>query len=155
MALITLTSDIGSPDYLVGAIKAQLLRLIPNAQIIDISHAIPPFNYPQASYVCRSAIQHFPSHTFHVILVDLFANPSNHLVLAFHQNQYFLCANNGLLSMILEGTPEMVVGISMDPTITKTTLQITESMGLVINKLDQGTSIKEVGAEEINFFYDF
>jgi len=53
--------------------------------------------------------------------------------------------------MILEGTPEMVVGISMDPTITKTTLQITESMGLVINKLDQGTSIKEVGAEEINF----
>ncbi|NDE78542.1 MAG: hypothetical protein EB047_04960, partial [Chitinophagaceae bacterium] len=83
MALITLTSDIGSPDYLVGAIKAQLLRLVPNAQIIDISHAIPPFNYPQASYVCRSAIRHFPSHTFHVILVDLFANPSNHLVLAF------------------------------------------------------------------------
>jgi S-adenosylmethionine hydrolase len=112
MALITLTSDIGSPDYLVGAIKAQLLQLVPNAQIIDISHAIPPFNYPQASYVCRSAIQHFPSHTFHVILVDLFAKPSDHLILAFHQNQYFLCANNGLLSMILEGPPEMVVGIN-------------------------------------------
>ncbi|MFN9980102.1 MAG: SAM-dependent chlorinase/fluorinase, partial [bacterium] len=50
MALITLTSDIGSPDYLVGAIKAQLLQLIPDAQLIDISHHIPPFNYPQASY---------------------------------------------------------------------------------------------------------
>ena len=151
MALITLTSDIGSPDYLVGAIKAQLLQLVPNAQIIDISHAIPPFNYPQASYVCRSAIQHFPSHTFNVILVDLFAKPSDHLILAFHQNQYFLCANNGLLSMILEGTPEMVVGIKLDPTVTKTTLQITEAIGLVIHKIDQGISLKEVGAQEVNF----
>ena len=33
MALITLTSDIGSPDYLVGAIKAQLLQLIPDAKV--------------------------------------------------------------------------------------------------------------------------
>ena len=65
MALITLTSDIGSPDYLVGAIKAQLLQLNSDFQLIDISHHIPPFNYTQAAYVCRSAIRHFPPHTFH------------------------------------------------------------------------------------------
>lgn len=102
MALITLTSDIGSPDYLVGAIKAQLLQLIPDAQLIDISHHIPPFNYPQASYVCRSAIRHFPPFSFHLILVDLFATPPKQLLLAFHQDHYFLTADNGLLSMILE-----------------------------------------------------
>jgi S-adenosylmethionine hydrolase len=151
MALITLTSDIGSPDYLVGAIKAQLLRQVPAAQIIDISHAIPPFNYPQASYVCRSAIRHFPSHTFHVILVDLFANPSNHLVLAFHQQHYFLAANNGLLSMILEGVPEMVVGIPLPANTAKTTLQLTEAMGTLINKIDQGISLQQLGTEEIEF----
>ena len=60
MPLITLTSDIGSPDYLVGAVKAQLLQLNPDFQIVDISHNIPPFNYPQAAYVCRSAIKNFP-----------------------------------------------------------------------------------------------
>lgn len=151
MALITLTSDIGSPDYLVGAIKAQLLRQVPAAQIIDISHAIPPFNYPQASYVCRSAIRHFPSHTFHIILVDLFANPSNHLVLAFHQQHYFLAANNGLLSMILEGVPEMVIGIPLPANSARTTLQLTEVMGTIINKIDQGISLQQLGAEEIEF----
>jgi S-adenosylmethionine hydrolase len=101
MALITLTSDIGSPDYLVGAIKAQLLQLSNDFQLIDISHNIPPFNYTQAAYVCRSAIRHFPPHTFHLIMVDLFGTKPKQLLLAFHQEHYFICADNGLLSMIL------------------------------------------------------
>jgi S-adenosyl-L-methionine hydrolase (adenosine-forming) len=62
--LLTLTSDIGSPDYLVGAVKAQLLQLNADFQIIDISHNIPPFNYPQAAYVCRSAIKNFPDFSY-------------------------------------------------------------------------------------------
>jgi hypothetical protein len=33
------------------------------------------------------------------------------LLLAFHQQQYILCADNGLLSMILEETPEIVIGL--------------------------------------------
>ncbi|HEX2846838.1 MAG TPA: SAM-dependent chlorinase/fluorinase, partial [Chitinophagaceae bacterium] len=35
MPLITLTSDIGSPDYLVGVVKAQLLQINPEFQIVD------------------------------------------------------------------------------------------------------------------------
>ncbi len=151
MALITLTSDIGSPDYLVGAIKAQLLQLIPDAQLIDISHHIPPFNYPQASYVCRSAIRHFPPFSFHLILVDLFASPPKQLLLAFHQDHYFLTADNGLLSMILEGTPAMVIGIPLDETISKTTLQLTEVMGSVINRINKGEAIQRLGTPDIRF----
>jgi S-adenosylmethionine hydrolase len=151
MALITLTSDIGSPDYLVGAIKAQLLQLIPDAQLIDISHHIPPFNYPQASYVCRSAIRHFPPFSFHLILVDLFATPPKQLLLAFHQDHYFLTADNGLLSMILEGTPAMVIGIPLNETISKTTLQLTEVMGNIINRINKGESIERLGIPDIRF----
>jgi S-adenosylmethionine hydrolase len=40
--LITLSSDIGQPDYLVGAIKATLLKINPDFQLIDITHQIPP-----------------------------------------------------------------------------------------------------------------
>ena len=72
MPLLTLTSDIGQQDYLVSAVKAQLLRVNPDFTIIDISHTIPPFNYPQAAYVCRSAIRNFPEFTYHIILVNLF-----------------------------------------------------------------------------------
>ena len=72
MALLTLTSDIGNQDYLVGAVKAQLLQANPGFNIVDISNNISPFNYPQAAYVCRSAIKNFPDFTYHVILVNLF-----------------------------------------------------------------------------------
>jgi S-adenosylmethionine hydrolase len=139
MALLTLTSDIGSPDYLVGAIKAQLLQLSNDFQLIDISHNIPPFNYTQAAYVCRSAIRHFPPHTFHLIMVDLFGTKPNQLLLAFHQEHYFICADNGLLSMILEDTPEIVMGIPLDEGTPRTTLQVTTIMGqpiLTIGKPD-------------------
>src|SRR5688500_13946436 len=100
MPLVTLSSDIGAQDYLIGAIKAQLLQLNPEFTIVDISHNIPPFNYPQAAYVCRSAIRNFPEFTYHLILVNLFETKPDQLLLAYHQNQYILCADNGLLTMI-------------------------------------------------------
>src|SRR5829696_6651285 len=102
MPLITLTSDIGSQDYLVGAIKGRLLRINSEFQIIDISHSLSPFNYPQAAYVCRSAIKNFPEYTFHIVLVNMFESRPDQMLLAFYKDQYVICADNGLLVMILE-----------------------------------------------------
>src|SRR5258708_15697917 len=116
MALITLTSDIGVKGYLIGAIKGQLLQLDPAFQLVDISHDLSPFNYPQAAYVCRNAVRHFPPFTYHIILVNLFEKRPDQLLLAFHKEQYLLCADNGLLSMILEGKPEMGIGLALDKT---------------------------------------
>ena len=105
MALITLTSDIGHKDYLVGAVKGQLVQVNPTFQILDVSHELSPFNYPQAAYICRNAIRQFPPFTYHLILVNLFERKPEQLLLAFHKEQYLLCADNGLLTMILEGRP--------------------------------------------------
>ncbi len=151
MSLVTLTSDIGSPDYLVGAVKAQLLHINPEFQIIDISHNIPPFNYPQAAYVCRSAIKNFPDFSYHLILVNLFEKKPEQLILAFHNNQYLLCADNGLLTMILEDTPEMVIGIPLEKEAAKNTTYITSVMGNVVNQLVNGTSIKNIGDPDVKY----
>ena len=70
MALLTLTSDFGQKDYLVGAVKGQLAQINPAFNIMDISHDLSPFNYPQAAYVCRNAIRQFPPFTYHLILVE-------------------------------------------------------------------------------------
>ena len=84
MPLITLTSDIGEQDYLVGAVKGRLLRINPEFQIIDITHKLSPFNYPQASYVCRNAIKNFPEFTYHIVLVNLFESRPEQLLFAYH-----------------------------------------------------------------------
>ena len=97
MALLTLTSDIGQQDYLVGAIKGELLKLYPHFRIADISHHLLPFNYPQAAYVARNAIRNFPSHTFHLVLVNLFENKPEQLLLAYLRQAYALHqVKNGL-----------------------------------------------------------
>ncbi len=111
MPLITLTSDIGRQDFLTGAIKGQLLQVNDSFNIVDISHELSPFNYPQAAYVCRNAIKNFPQNTFHIVLVNLFDKRPDHLLLIQHNNQYIGCADNGLITMILEEVPEKIVAL--------------------------------------------
>jgi S-adenosyl-L-methionine hydrolase (adenosine-forming) len=151
MALITLTSDIGVKDYLIGAIKGQLVQIDPAFQLVDVSHELSPFNYPQAAYVCRNAIRHFPPFTFHIILVNLFEKKPEQLLLAFHKEQYLLCADNGLLNMILEGRPEMVIGLPLDRTAVKNTLYCVRVMGQAIQQLSNGAGLLSIGIPDIAF----
>ena len=151
MALITLTSDIGQKDYLVGALKGQLAQINPAFNIMDISHELSPFNYPQAAYVCRNAIRHFPAHTFHIILVNLFEKKPDQLLLAFHNDQYLLCADNGLLNMILESRPEMVIGLPLERTAIKNTLYCIRIMGQAIREITNGASLLSIGVPDVPF----
>lgn len=151
MPLLTLTSDIGHQDYLVAAIKAQLLQIDPGFTIVDISHNITPFNYPQTAYICRSAFRNFPDYTYHIILVNLFEKKPDQLLLAFHNNQYYLCADNGLLNMILEEKPEMIMGIPLEKAANKNTTYCAGVMGNVINQLAQGEPIVNIGTPDINY----
>ncbi|MBX2924766.1 MAG: SAM-dependent chlorinase/fluorinase [Chitinophagaceae bacterium] len=149
MPLITLTSDIGEKDYLVGAVKGQLLQTIPGCSLVDISHQLTPFNYPQAAYICRNAIKNFPEYTFHIVLVNLFENKNEHLLIAFHNQQYILCADNGLLTMITEEKPEMVIGLPMDKLAAKNALYITKILGKAIRSISEGEGISSIGTPDI------
>ena len=148
MPLVTLTSDIGQQDYLVSAAKGRLLRINPEFQIIDISHSLSPFNYLQAAYVCRSAIRNFPEFTFHIVLVNLFESKPDQLLFAFHNNQYLICADNGLMSMIIEEKPEMLIGVPMDKTVIKNTLYCVDVAAKVITQLVNGEPIANIGVPD-------
>lgn len=151
MPLLTLTSDFGNQDYLVGAVKARLLTINPEFQLVDISHSIAPFNFPQAAYVCRSAIKNFPDFSYHLILVNLFDKKPEQLLLAFHKNQYLLCADNGLLTMIMEEKPELVIGIPIQKKEVINTLTCVELLGHAINKLVKGAPLDQIGIPDVNF----
>lgn len=148
MPLVTLTSDIGQQDYLVGAAKGRLLRINPQFQIIDISHSLSPFNYPQAAYVCRSAFKNFPEFTFHIVLINLFESKPDQMLLAFHKDQYVLCADNGLLGMILEDKPEMIIGIPLEKTAIKNTLYCIDVAAKAITQLNNGEPIQNIGVPD-------
>jgi len=150
MPVLTLTSDIGQQDFLVGAVKGQLLQVNPNFSIVDISHNLSPFNYPQAAYVCRSAIKNFPAGTFHIVLINLFDVRPEHLLLTQHNGQYIGCADNGLITMILEEVPQKIVALPLSKSAQKNTLYCASVFANAFNEICSGKSIEEIGDPSIS-----
>lgn len=150
MPLLTLTSDIGEKDYLAGAVKGALLKLDPSFQLIDITHHLSPFNDPQAAYVVRNATKQFPADTFHILLINLFQYKPDHLLMVHHNNQYFCLADNGLITMILEETPQEVVALSLDHTAARNTLACTEVFGRAIQQIAEGKKLADIGDGSIS-----
>ncbi|WP_212005336.1 S-adenosyl-l-methionine hydroxide adenosyltransferase family protein [Chitinophaga sp. HK235] len=145
MSIITLTSDIGMQDYLVGAIKGQLWHYCPECHVTDITHHISPFNLPQATYICKSAFAWFPLGTFHFVLINLFDRRPDHVLVAEHNGQYIGCADNGLLTMIAGGMPEKVVKIPLPANAPKNTFTIIQQLAMAARELSRGKALGEIG----------
>ena len=150
MPLLTLTSDIGQQDFLVGAVKGQLLQANGSFNIVDVTHLLSPFNYPQAAYVCRNAIKNFSAGTFHLVMVNLFDEKPEHMLLAEHNGHYIGCADNGLLTMILEEVPQKVVALTLDKTQQKNTLYCTSIFAKAFNQLLDGKAIETIGDTSVS-----
>ena len=102
MSIITLTTDYGLKDHFVGALKGKLLSEFPEATIIDISHNIDPFNAAEAAYMIGAAYSSFPKGTVHLIGVDIERNTENQHIVMQWNDHYFICADNGILSMLIQ-----------------------------------------------------
>jgi S-adenosylmethionine hydrolase len=101
MAIVTLTTDWQNQDYYAAIVKAGLLSSFPDLQIVDISHSIPHFNILNASFVVANVFSRFPENTIHLICVDSEKKKNTGHVLVKSCNQYFISADNGILTLIL------------------------------------------------------
>lgn len=111
MTAITLTTDLGSKDYYVAALKGTLLKLDPVLHVVDISHHISPFDIAEAAYQVRAAYPNFPEGTVHVIGIDeepVINGASNQLpAIMLLDGQYFVGSDNGFFSLLLlDKTPQ-------------------------------------------------
>ena len=68
--VITLTTDFGQDDPFVGIMKGVILNIVPDAQIVDITHNIEPQNITQAALILNATYPWFPRKTVHVVVVD-------------------------------------------------------------------------------------
>ena len=68
--VITLTTDFGLDDPFVGIMKGVILNIVPDAQIIDITHNIEPQNITQAALILNATYPWFPRKTVNVVVVD-------------------------------------------------------------------------------------
>ncbi len=144
MPILTLTTDIGQQDYLVGAIKGQFVAADANCNVVDISHYLSPYNYLQAGYICSGAFKHFPAKTFHLVIVNLFDEQPKEMLLAYHNDQFIACPNNGVLTMITGAKPKQIVSLPVT-TASKGILDFTRTVATAFGKLFTGIAMEEIG----------
>ncbi len=114
MAIITLTTDFGEKDHFAGATKGAIYSELPDVRIVDISHSVSPFNIPEAAYIIMNAYNSFPKGSIHIIGIDSELNPENQHIAVELDDHYFICANNGIMSMLCsEIAPARIVEINI------------------------------------------
>jgi S-adenosylmethionine hydrolase len=108
-AIITLTTDYGTDDHLVGTVKGVILKINPEVTIVDITHHVTPFDLLDGALAIGAAYAYFPPKTIHVVIVDPGVGTERRPLLVSGQNQYFIAPDNGVLSLVYEREHNNVV----------------------------------------------
>ena len=114
MPIITLTTDFGEKDHFAGAVKGAIYKELNDVRIVDISHSVSPFDIAEAAYIIQNAYKSFPEGTIHIIGIDSEFTPENVHIVVYLDKHYFVCANNGIMSLITNHIqPEKMVEINI------------------------------------------
>ena len=69
--IIALLTDFGSRgQHYVASMKGVILKINPEARILDISHNITSYSIVETSYILKSTYKHYPKNTIFIIVVD-------------------------------------------------------------------------------------
>ncbi|TFG13787.1 MAG: hypothetical protein EU535_04415 [Promethearchaeota archaeon] len=96
--IIALLTDFGPRgSHYVASMKAVILKINPNINIIDISHNVSSFSIIEAFYLLKSTYTYFPELSVFIIVVDPgVGSVRNILALKTKQNYYFVGPDNGI-----------------------------------------------------------
>lgn len=153
MPIITLTTDFGEKDYFAGAVKGTIYSEIDDVKIVDISHSVSPFHITEASYIIKNAYKCFPKGSIHIIGIDSELTPENKHLAVYLDGHYFICANNGILSLIAsEIKPEKIVEINIHDTV-ESNFPVLDVFVRVACHLARGGTLEVVGKSSENLKY--
>ncbi len=145
MAIITLTTDFGEKDYFAGAVKGAIYNGLDDVKIVDISHSVTPFDISEASYIIKNAYKSFPKGSIHIIGIDSELTPENKHLAVLLDEHYFICANNGILSLIAsEIKPQKIVEINIHENV-ETNFPVLDVFVSVACHLGRGGSLDVIG----------
>jgi S-adenosylmethionine hydrolase len=119
MPPIALLTDFGREDWFVGAVKGVIASIAPRAQVIDLSHGIPPGDIQAGAFALLASFRYFPEGTIFVAVVDPGVGGPRDALLAEAHGFRFIGPDNGLLSYAVAGGPPGTGGAGKDPSSRK------------------------------------
>ena len=100
--IVTLTTDFGLADHFVGVLKAVILNINPEVQIVDISHNVNSYDIFDGAFTVAQSYRYFPSDTIHLVVVDPGVGTARRPIIARTMEYKFVAPDNGVLSLIYE-----------------------------------------------------
>ncbi|MBU3012140.1 SAM-dependent chlorinase/fluorinase [Polaribacter vadi] len=151
MSLITLTTDFGTKDHFVGAVKGAIYSELADARIVDITHEISPFNITETAYILKNSYKSFPKGTIHIIGVDSELSKDNKHIAMSLDDHFFVCPDNGLISMIAsEINPTKIVEINIHDRI-ESSFPVLDVFVKVACFIARGGNLTVIGREIFDF----
>lgn len=99
--IVTLLTDFGTQDTYVGSMKGVILSICPQAQMADLTHAVPPQNITTGAFLLKTAMGCFPKGTVHLTVIDPGVGSSRKAVAIKSRGHYFVGPDNGLFAAAL------------------------------------------------------
>jgi S-adenosylmethionine hydrolase len=143
--IITLTTDFGLSDPFVGIMKGVILSIVPNAQLVDISHDIHSYDILEAAFLIENSYRYFPEGTVHVLVVDPGVGSARRPIAAASHEQVFVAPDNGVLSTVLTNEVYHITNHSLFLNSVSQTFHGRDIFAPVAAHLAQGMPIQSVG----------
>jgi len=147
--IVTLITDFGTVDGYVGEMKGVLLSAAPAAEIVDITHDIPPQDVERARLTLARVWRRFPRGTIHVVVVDPGVGSSRDAIAVSSDEYYLVGPDNGVLSASLLTPSARVVSLAV-PERASPTFHGRDVFAPAAAALARGESLEALGAEAIN-----
>lgn len=145
MAIITLTTDLGSKDFYQAALKGSILSILPTANIVDVTHEVPSFNISYAAFVLKNVYPYFPKGTVHLIGIDSVYSENTKYIAVKYRDHYFVGADNGIFSLLFDEKPEEIVELNIMQDLKYLHFPLVDIFVKAAVALARGGSLDEVG----------
>lgn len=110
MPIITLTTDFGTADGYVGALKGVITRFVSAHRmpmIVDIAHDVPAGDIAHAAWVIATSAIEFPHNSIHVVVVDPGVGGARRNVIVRSRSRWYVGPDNGVFAYVADKGAEV------------------------------------------------
>lgn len=151
MSLISLTTDMGNSGFYVASVKAAILKALPGATIVDVTHSIKPFHISAAAFTLKNVYKQFPEGSIHLVSVDALNSPHSRVLAIQTEGYYFIGPDNGLFSLVFPNPPVEVYEISIPADPAALAFVAKDIMVKVAVHIANGGNLAEIGKAYKNY----
>ena len=123
--VVAFLSDFGTRDHYAGTLKAVVLGVCPDANLVDIGHDSPAHDVLAGALELAACYRYFPAGTIFLVVVDPGVGSSRRGIAADCGDYKFVAPDNGVLSAVFrDAPPKKVVELTerkyARPTVSRT-----------------------------------